>query len=53
MVEGDRVFLMHLGDEHRCIVASGRVEHHDPLREGPAVQAGSDVYVDELQERVG
>ena len=49
MVEGDRVFLMHLGDEHRCIVASGRVEHHDPLREGPAVQAGSDVYVEELQ----
>jgi hypothetical protein len=44
VVEGDRVFLMRLGDEPRGIVASGRVEGHDLFEEVTPVRPGSDVY---------
>jgi len=42
IVEGDRIFLMRLGDEHRGIVASGWVMAHA----GETVLPQSDVYVD-------
>jgi hypothetical protein len=44
IVEGDRVFLMRLGDEPRGIVASGRVEGHDLFEEVTPVRPGSEVY---------
>lgn len=45
IIEGDRVFLMRLGDEPRGIVASGRVEWYDLFHEGmQPVRPGSDVY---------
>jgi hypothetical protein len=44
IVEGDRVFLMRLGDEPRGIVASGRVEGHDLFGDVTPVRPESDVY---------
>lgn len=44
IVEGDRVFLMRLGDEPRGIVASGRVEGHNLFGDVTLIRPGSDVY---------
>lgn len=44
IVEGDRVFLIRLGEEPRGIVASGTVQRHDLFEDIPAARAMSDVY---------
>jgi Domain of unknown function (DUF6438) len=44
IVEGDRVFLMRLGDEPRGMVGSGRVERYDLSGAARRVYPGSAVY---------
>ena len=44
IAEGDRVFVMRLGDEPRGIVASGRVERHDLFGDVDPIRPGSAVY---------